>query len=289
METQSHPEMPLRDYGPFQRGASPTPARPRDLTRSAEHNSGMTVAAKFRFGQIPIRITGRHFPMKDRGSMIFQHLIGSGAAWGRQAWRNRYVAAGYIQVIIDVQKIDGEAPFFDAQGRLQLDCQKQSEAQSLVVQYPLIGHWLASLGGPTPDAHRAQDALVEILKNPRAIFETIVLLFDVLATIDNELLAAAVQTSFEAALTDSRITACGAIRPWLANTGEHKFDLKGTHIDFSADIADIECYWRTGLELIDIIDTGDRIGTSDFPSPYQPICDALEKVSLDSTIEETDG
>jgi hypothetical protein len=208
--------------------------------------------------------------------------------WARLAWQYRYSAAGYVQVVIDKQKIDGEAPFFDAEGRLLKSCDQQSAVQSLVTQFPLIGRWLAALGGPDPNAHRAQETLVEILRTPPAIFETIRLLFTIIATLDNDLLATAVQTGFDAALADSSITGCGISRPYLANTGTHQFELKSIPVDFEADLADIECYWRTGLELLDVIDIGDRIGPADFPAPYQPICEALERVSLEGTIEDAE-
>ena len=56
------------------------------------------------------------------------------AAWGRQALHNRQIAAGFVQVLLERQKLDREASLFTDDGRLLRDCPLQ----------PRIDNWYRS-------------------------------------------------------------------------------------------------------------------------------------------------
>lgn len=210
------------------------------------------------------------------------------AAWARQAVHNRQTAAGFIQVLLERQHLDGEAPVFSVEGRLLRDCPVQPRIVRLVRTFPLIGQWLATMAGPTPDARHAYDAALAVLFDAPTLLAMLRDLFGLLSELDDEDVSMACKTSFEAALLDTRITKEGTLRPWLANSEGGGMSLKTLSIDLAASIESIEVLWRSGMELIDLIDAGLYLTPSDFPAPLSQVCTALESVVLEGSIDEAE-
>ena len=153
----------------------------------------------------------------------------------------------------------------------------------------MIGKWLGALAGPEPDAQHAYEAAFAVLSDAPTLLATLWELFRLLSDLDDEDVGMACKTTFEAALLDARITNEGTLRPWFANSADGGMHLNTLPIDITAPIEDIEGLWRTGMELIDLIDAGLYLISSDFPAPMTEICKALNIVVIDGTIDEAEA
>ncbi|KVD58771.1 restriction endonuclease [Burkholderia ubonensis] len=211
------------------------------------------------------------------------------AAWGRQALRNRGRAAGFVQAILDRQALDGVRPVVDADGMWLKPGPLQERAITLVKRAPLIGRWLAEMAGPEPSAQAAYEACFAVLNNPYSLFCLLDKLMPILLDAADDVLAEAAKGTFEAALLDARITKSGSHRPWMANTSDYGLEMKAAAIDMEAPLGDIEELWRSGLEIIDLLDAGLRLTPHDFPVPLADICESLRNVALEGSYDEAEA
>lgn len=211
------------------------------------------------------------------------------ATWGRQALRNRGRAAGFVQAILDRQAIDGVLPVVDADGMWLEAGPLQERAISLVKRAPLIGRWLAKMAGPEPSAQAAYEACFAVLNDPYSLFCLLDKLMPILLDAADDILAEAAKGTLEAALLDARITKSGSHRPWMANTSDYGLEIKAAAIDMEAPPSDIEELWRSGLEIIDLLDAGLRLTSHDFPVPLADICESLRNVALEGSYDEAEA
>ncbi|MCO5396582.1 restriction endonuclease [Ralstonia soli] len=211
------------------------------------------------------------------------------AAWGSQVYRNRRLAAGFVRGIVERQTHDGVPPVVTEEGQWLGDGAIAEQGRELVACAPLIGLWLAALTGPTPCAESAHRACVDVLHDSYALFCVLDKLIPLLNDAGDQLLAEATRWTFEAALLDDKITQGGTHRPWFANTGQYGLELRSAPFNLDAPLPDIEVMWRSGLEILDLIDAGQRLGPNDFPVPLADVCEAMRSVALDGTEDEAEA
>ncbi|MGH6892779.1 MAG: hypothetical protein ACREEP_11025, partial [Dongiaceae bacterium] len=108
------------------------------------------------------------------------------AAWGRQAVHTRGTAAGFVQVILERQQMDGQPPVVDAAGIWLNPGPLQERATAVVDDVPLIGRWLAGMAGPEPNAKSAYDAAFDTLHDPHALHTVVSKLFEIVLDSDDE-------------------------------------------------------------------------------------------------------
>jgi hypothetical protein len=207
------------------------------------------------------------------------------AAWGYEAWRSRARAAGFIQSLIDEQRLDHKAPAFDASGQLASPSAPE-DARKFLQKHPQIALWFAALAGPQPCARRAHEMALSVLRTPADIFAWITGAWSVLDELGDSNVYAAMHSSLAAAVRDATVTASGTFRPWLTNAAAFELELKYLPIDLSSPLLDIQSLWRAGLDIIDLIEMGLRVTGSEFPAPFELVCKSLENVRLDGSAEE---
>lgn len=208
------------------------------------------------------------------------------AAWGREAlgWRGR--AAGAIQMVQERTASPTSAPLVHENG-LPVKRDDQSEAISAMVrQHPAVGRWLGAIAGPNPSAQNAQLALLDVFRDPTATLSVLSQL-DLLQNFGDEQVASALQLTFEAAVRDTSLTQAGTHRAWFENV-EGGLALRKMEISTTADLHDIRELWRNGLDLIDLIETGNRVGPSDFPAPHGITSESLQSLKLEGSAEEAE-
>lgn len=210
-------------------------------------------------------------------------------AWGRQVYRNRRLAAGFVRGIAERQAYDRVPPVVTEEGNWLGEGIIAEQGRVLVARAPLIGRWLAALAGPAPDAEAAYRACVEVLHDTYALFCLLDKLIPLLNDAGDQMLSEAARWTFEAALLDDKITQGGTHRPWFANTGQHGLELRSAPFNLEASLSDIEEMWRSGLDMLDLIDAGQRLGPNDFPVPLSDVCEAMRGVALDGTEDEAEA
>lgn len=210
------------------------------------------------------------------------------AAWGNQAWRNRGTAAGFVQVIVERQQLDGVPPIVDADGMWVKPGPSQEGAIALVKTAPVLGRWLAGMAGPEPNAQVAYMAAFNALHDAHALHCIVSMLIGVVLDSEDDALIAATTATLEAALLDARITQCGTLRPWFANSSAG-LELKTMPINLDAPLADVEHLWRNGFSMIDLIDIGLRIGPNDFPVLADRISTVLKRVAIEGSVEDAEA
>jgi hypothetical protein len=102
----------------------------------------------------------------------------------------------------------------------------------------------------------------------------------------DEKFAYAVKCTLDAAMLDWRITQTGTRRPWLKNLGGGKLGLETFALDLTAPPEDLQRLWRSGMELLDVIDAGLWFGPSDFPIPFADLCAGFQNVRLEGSVED---
>lgn len=212
------------------------------------------------------------------------------ATWARQAlvWRGR--AAGFVQMLIERQELDGVAPYVDANGAWTRDDEFAERAGVLVHRAPSIGPWLAAMVGPEPDAKAAYNAAFQTLHQPYDFFCVLDNLFEILRELQDWPLTEAAQATIEAVLLDARITHNGSRRPWLANVQSgYGLEIKASPFDLSAPLSDITRTWVSGLQLMGLFDLGLRVGPNDFLAPLDVACETFNNLSLEGTVEEAEA
>lgn len=212
------------------------------------------------------------------------------AAWGRQAyvWRGR--AAGFVQMVIERQQLDGVAPLVDEAGAWARDDEFRERALVMVARAPTLGDWLAAMVGPKPDAKAAYDAAFRTLHTAYDLFCLLDKMFELLGDLGDWVLTEAVQANLEAVLLDARVTHGGTQRPWLANVeGGYGIAIRSSPFDLDASLVDIERTWVSGLQLMGLFDLGLRIGPNDFLAPLDAVCDTFSNLTLEGSIEDAEA
>jgi Restriction endonuclease len=208
-------------------------------------------------------------------------------AWAEAAYRARHWQASWIQMIKDRQLLDGASPLLDSQGAWLADSAARDSINRDLQEAPAVGTLLRAVAGPQPDAHAAYDAAFALLHEAPAL-HVFISMMNALGSTNDETFAHAVKHSLEAALLDWRITGHGTRRPWLKNLG-HAISLETIALDLESAVDDFNTLWRSGLELLDLLDAGLWYGPHDFPIPPGAMCAAFESVRLEGTIEEARG
>lgn len=78
------------------------------------------------------------------------------------------------------------------------------------------------------------------------------ILFDVV----DDVLVEVVKGMFEVVLFDIRIIKLGFYWFWMVNMLDYGFEMKVVVIDMEVLFGDIEEFWCSGLEIIDLLDVG---------------------------------
>ena len=218
-----------------------------------------------------------------------QHRDHALAVWGRQAhvWRGR--AAGFVQMLIERQSIDGILPLVDEAGRWMRKDLVQERATGLVHRAPHIGIWLAAMVGPLPNAKSAYYAAYRVLHVPEDLSYMLDKMFELLGDLDDWVLTEAVKSHFEAVLLDTRVTHGGTQRPWLANAKGHRVELMSMAFDLDAPLKDIQQLWVSGIQLMDLMDLGLRVGPNDFLAPLDEVCKAFDSLQLEGSVEDAEA
>ncbi|MDA4184896.1 hypothetical protein, partial [Escherichia coli] len=66
-------------------------------------------------------------------------------------------------------------------------------------------------------------------------------------------------------------------------------ELRSAPFNLEASLSDIEEMWRSGLDMLDLIDAGQRLGPNDFPVPLSDVCEAMRGVALEGTEDEAEA
>ncbi|MBT9508373.1 MAG: restriction endonuclease [Rhodoferax sp.] len=205
--------------------------------------------------------------------------------WAKRALHVRTKAAGDIQILRDRQELDGVPPIVDETG-LWIRNEPMRERLNFIGElHPLLKPWFAATLGPQLDARRSYEIALEILCTPKAMFEVVSGLHHVLHACEEDDALMPLWRTLDAALLDTAITAKGTRRPWLANTG-FQLEIRTIPIDMNADLDDIERLWQAGLQIHHLLDAGERIGSSDFPAPWDVLTSAMENVFIEGTQED---
>jgi hypothetical protein len=210
------------------------------------------------------------------------------ATWGTQALKARTRAAGLIQVIIDGQIRHHKPPTFNEDGLLATATPQGADLNDLVAHFPVFGTFLAAVAGPEPEPKAAHDAVVEVFHDPKACIFFCSDLLKLINSVCSDEVNFAIGSTIESALLDHRMTKTGSARPWFANRGPGYFDLKFIDLDLAVPVEDVKALWRDGLEMMDLIDTGRRIGGKDYPVPHDVIYDSLKDVTLEGSVEDAE-
>jgi hypothetical protein len=205
-------------------------------------------------------------------------------AWARALHDKRALAAGFIQSINDRHALDGIASPLDLDGKWIAGGADVQALQALVDEQPELRRWLIDTGGPTPDAQRAHEAALALLRAPRALFATMAHFIHLLNRLPDERFREALAATMEAALLDARVTERGRCRPWLENVGNGELALRTMRLAPTCPSDDLEQLWRHGLEVNDLLDAGVWFGPADLPAPIQAVHQALEDVRLDGPV-----
>lgn len=208
------------------------------------------------------------------------------STWAHCYTHKRGRAAGFIQMILERQAIDGVASLLDSHGRWVADHGDAVTLNEILIQHTSVRKWVEALAGPSPDAHAAHEAAYEMLRTPEAIFSFVAeFMGGVNGTADPEF-AGALEFSFGAALLDPRITALGRKRPWLKNLGHGQLELRTILLDASCPASDLATLWRAGLQFGDLLDAGEWFTSTDLPAPLDKVNKALEVVRLDGSVHD---
>lgn len=208
--------------------------------------------------------------------------------WAKEFWRKRFRAAGAVQVLIERRTRDREQSPLDESGRVREETDLVAPYNRLVESAPSIGEWVALLAGSSPDALKAHQKVVAILKDPSTAFRLLSEGFALIGDLPISDLAQAAQYSFEAGLVDSSLTESGLSRPWLANTGSNGLSTKMIRLDSSLTNAELQDIWVQATEMVDLIDSGLYLRGHDVPVPFEELIAALDSVVVEGSIDSAD-
>lgn len=208
------------------------------------------------------------------------------ADWASYFHHKRARAAGLLLAIKE-RSLYGESPWLmNAEGRWVLPGSEEENVEAFLQQHQSIRKWLLAVVGPTPDASLAHEAAFQLLNDPKGIFAFVANFMGLMRTLNDFLLAEALQQSLEAAVIDSRITDLGRKRPWLKNIGNSELELCTINLDSGCPRDDLDTLWRSGLQFGDLLDAGEWFGPTDLPAPLSVVNEALESVRIEGSIED---
>jgi hypothetical protein len=195
-----------------------------------------------------------------------QHVDRLQAKWGGRLLRARVQAAAAIELLRDRFNLDGEQPYFNADGTptSRLSGGTCERLQKAAKEYPHWAKLAAAVAGPAPDAKNAYEAAIACISEPHNCWGLVSVGFDILPDIVDEHLMPAIKMFTETALLSPEVTNEGLAKPWLANSPDGMI-LKSTPLEMSVAVEDVDAYWKEGLELHDVIDSGYWARGSDLP------------------------
>lgn len=219
-----------------------------------------------------------------------QHVDRLQTRWGVQLLRSRGQAAGSIELLRDRFLLDGEQPFFNADGTptSRLGGSAFEALSKAATDYPEWAKLAAAVAGPIPDAETAFKAAIACISEPHNCWGLVSVGFDVLPEIEDEHLMPAIKMFTECALLSPEVTQEGLAKPWLANSFEGLV-LKSTPLELSVAVEDVEAYWRQGLELHEVIDSGLWARGVDLPYPLGELAKRMAGTTIDGGIEAAEA
>lgn len=219
-----------------------------------------------------------------------QHVDRVQAAWGVQMLHARSQAAGAIELLRDRYLLDGEQPYFNADGAptSRLSGTTFEGLTKAAAEYPLWAKFAAAIAGPAPNAQAAYDAAIACLSEPHNCWGLVSAGFNDLPDIEDEHLMPAFKMFTECALLSPGVTQEGLAKPWLANSREGLL-LKSMPLELSVAVEDVETYWRQGLELQEIIDHGLWARGIDMPYPLAELGKRMAGTTIEGGLEAAEA
>lgn len=219
-------------------------------------------------------------------SSDLQHVDRIQAAWGSSLLSARGYAAGAVELLRDRYVLDGEVPYFNADGSPTARTtgavfEGLSKAATV---YPEWARLAAAVAGPLPDAQAAYEAAITCISDPHNCSGLVSVGFIELPDIEDEHLMPAFKMFTECALLSPQVTREGLVKPWLANSPEGLV-LKTTPLELSADPEDVKSYWRQGLELHEILDSGLWARGADLPYPLAELGKCMAGTTIEGGVE----
>lgn len=203
-------------------------------------------------------------------------------AWGRLLLRARGHAAGVIEQLRDRFAIDGEQPFFSADGTPTSRIPEPAFSR-LMDTAGSSEHWarLASaVAGPSPDACQAFEAAIACISEPHNCWSYVSMGMGVLPDIDDAHLMPAFKMFLECALLSPQVSQQGLAKPWLANTPSGLV-LKAIPLDTTCSEEAVRSYWQQGLELHELLDSGLWARGGDFPLALERLAEAMAGTTVE--------
>lgn len=219
-----------------------------------------------------------------------QHVDRLQAEWGARFLYLRGQAAGAIELLRDRYLLDGEQPYFNADGSpTPRTSGTVFDGLSKAAEvYPLWARLAAAVAGPTPDAQTAYECAIACISDAHNCTGLVSVGFIELPEVDDEHLMPAFKMFTECALMSPQATQEGLAKPWLANSPEG-LQLKATPLELSVDVEDVRTYWRQGLELFDVLDSGLWARGSDLPYPLADLGKRMAGTTIEGGIEAAEA
>lgn len=219
-----------------------------------------------------------------------QHVDKVQARWGLRLLRVRGYAASAIELLRDRYVLDGETPYFNADGSptARISGAAFEGLSKAAVVCPGWARLAAAVAGPAPEAQNAFEAAIACISDPRDCAGLVSVGFIELPDIDDEHLLHAFKMFTECALLSPPATQEGLQKPWLANSGDGLI-LRATPLELSVDIEDVGTYWRQGLELHEVIDVGLWARGSDLPYPLAELGKRMAGTAIEGGIEAAEA
>lgn len=219
-----------------------------------------------------------------------QHVDRLQATWGSRFLHARGQAAGAIELLRDRFNLDGEQPYFNVDGAptSRLSGATFDGLSKAAAAYPEWAKLAAAVAGPTPDAQTAYTAAISCLSEPHNCWGLVSVGFSELPDIDDEHLMPAFKMFTELALLSPDITQEGLAKPWLANSREGLV-LKSTPLELSVAVSDVETFWRQGLELQEVIDSGLWARGADLPYSLTELGKRMAGTTIEGGIEAAES
>lgn len=223
-------------------------------------------------------------------SVDLQHVDRIQATWGAQLLYLRGQAAGAIELLRDRYVLDGEQPYFNADGSptSRTTGTVFDGLSKAAVVYPLWARLAAAVAGPAPDAQIAYESAIACISDAHNCSGLVSVGFIELPEIDDEHLMPAFKMFTECALMAPQVTQEGLAKPWLANSPEG-LQLKTTPLELSVDVEDVRTYWRQGLELYEVLDSGLWARGSDLPYPLAELGKRMAGTTIEGGIEAAEA
>lgn len=219
-----------------------------------------------------------------------QHVDRLQATWGYRFLYARSQAAGAVELLRDRFTLDGEQPYFNADGTptSRLTDATFDGLSKAATEYPEWAKLAAAVAGPAPDVQTAYIAAIACVSEPHNCWGLVSLGVGELPDIDDEHLLPAFKMFTELALLSPDFTQEGLAKPWLANAREGLV-LKATLLELSVAVDDVETYWRQGLELQEVIDSGLWARGADLPYSLAELGKRMAGTTIEVGVEAAEA